>query len=65
VSRDGSVDIATGLRAGPSRNRVSVSGMGRVFLFSKGPLDAPFIGSWGPDSGSIVVGASGSPLTSL
>lgn len=56
MSRDGSVGIATRLRAGPSRNRGSVSGMGRVFLFSRGPLDAPFIDSWGCYSGSVVAG---------
>ena len=36
-----------------------------VFLFSRGALDAPFIGSWGFDSGSIVAGALESPLTPL
>lgn len=57
MSRDGSVGIATRVRAGPSRNRGSFSGMGRIFLFSRGPLAAPFIGSWGCDPGSIVAGA--------
>ena len=65
MSRDGSVGTATRLRAGPSRNRGSVSGMGRVFLFTRGPLAAPFTGSWGSDSCGIVDGASGSPLKSL
>lgn len=56
MSRDRSVVIATRLRTGPSRNRGSVSGMGRVFLFSRGPLAAPFVGSWGCYSGSNVTG---------
>jgi len=37
----GSVGIATRLRAEPSRNRGLVSGMDSVFLFARGPLDAP------------------------
>lgn len=65
MSRDGSVGIATRLRAGPSNSHGSVSAMGRVFLFSRGPLDAPFIGGGGSDSDSVVAGASGSLLTPL
>lgn len=65
MSRDGSVGIATRQRAGPSRNRGSASGMGRIFLFFRAPSDAPCIGGEGCDSGSIVAGASGSPLTPL
>ena len=65
MSRDGSVGIATRLRAGQSRNRGSVSGLGRVFLFSKGSFGPPFAGTVGSFSGSVVAGSSGLPLTSI